>query len=245
VKKTLGQPTDDLEASARALGVDAALALDAIRYAVDPGFHRQLQADLTDEQNLNTPNDPDRTQRLLAAYRDGTAAVREYVGLIAHRLLREGKVAELLELHATLPMPPGRQASRQAWAMHEVECAVLYVPGLPADVVEQAATRVQWVLDNYDFSGEHGLALKAAALHTLAVARLRQKRFPEVEPLCKPALVGPLSKDARATVLATVVLARRALGQSYEELLAEAVALGPDADLVAEAAGSSGAAAAR
>jgi hypothetical protein len=127
--------------------------------------------------------------------------------------------------------------------MHDVECHVLYVPGLPADVIEQAATRVRWVLDNYDFSGEDGLVLKAGALHTLAVARLRQERFPEVEPLCEPGLVGPFGKDARATVLATVVLARRALGQPYGERLAEAVALAPDAALVAEAAGSSGAAA--
>jgi len=41
--------------------------------------------------------------------------------------------------------------------------------------------------------------------------------------------------DTRATVLATIVMARRALGQPYAELLAEAVALSPDADLVAEA----------
>jgi hypothetical protein len=74
--------------------------------------------------------------------------------------------------------------------VHEVECQVLYVPGLPVDVIEQAATRVQWILDTHDFSGEYGLALKAAALHTLAVARLRQERFSEVEPLCEPGLAG-------------------------------------------------------
>jgi hypothetical protein len=154
-------------------------------------------------------------------------------------------IAELLEIHADLPMPSGRQANRRAWEMHEVECEVLYVPGLPADVIELAAARVQWVLDNYDFSGESGLLMKAATLHTLAVARLRQKRFPEVEPLCEPGLIGASRKNDRATVLATIVLARRALGQPYEELLAEAVALNPEADLVAEAAGSSGTAAAR
>jgi hypothetical protein len=76
-----------------------------------------------------------------------------------------------------------------------------------------------------------------AALHTLATARLRQGRLAEVEPLCAEVLASAPDPGTRATTLATVVLARRALGEPYEELLAEAVALSPDADLVAEAAG--------
>jgi hypothetical protein len=70
----------------------------------------------------------------------------------------------------------------------------------------------------------------------LALARLRQRRFAEVEPLCKPGLAGNPGPGERATVLATIALARRALGQPYAELVAQAVALSPDADLVAEAA---------
>jgi hypothetical protein len=72
--------------------------------------------------------------------------------------------------------------------------------------------------------------------HTLAVARLRQRRYGEVEALCAPAVDGATGRDDRATVLATMVIARRALGQPYAKLLAQAVALSPDADLVAEAA---------
>jgi hypothetical protein len=59
-----------------------------------------------------------------------------------------------------------------------------------------------------------------------------------VEPLCASGLALDIGPDSRATLLATLVLARRALGQPHAELLAEAVALSPDADLVAEARSS-------
>lgn len=44
-----------------------------------------------------------------------------------------------------------------------------------------------------------------------------------------------LSDTERATVLATLAMARQQLGQPYRELLEQARALDPDADLVAEA----------
>lgn len=57
-----------------------------------------------------------------------------------------------------------------------------------------------------------------------------------VEDPCTKVLASPdLSPVNRATVLATIALARQALGQPYEQLLSEAIALAPDADLVAEA----------
>ncbi len=74
--------------------------------------------------------------------------------------------------------------------------------------------------------------------HTLALARLRQGRFDEVEPLCESGLAADFGPDNRATILATIVIARRALGRPHADLLAEAVALSPDADLVAEARSS-------
>ncbi len=49
-------------------------------------------------------------------------------------------------------------------------------------------------------------------------------------------LAGELEPGNRARVLATVILARRALRQPYQDLLAEAVSLSADDDLVAEAA---------
>ena len=63
----------------------------------------------------------------------------------------------------------------------------------------------------------------------MALARLRQGRFAEVEPWCASSLASDLRPDDRATVLATIAMARRALGQPYEEPLAEAVALSPHA----------------
>lgn len=111
-------------------------------------------------------------------------------------------------------------------------------PGRPADVVDEAASRAQWVLDHYHFWPDDDTAInRYAVLHTLATARLRQGRLAEVEPLCAQVLASDPDPGTRATTLATVVLAQRALGQPYDELLAEALALSPDADLVAEAAG--------
>ena len=57
----------------------------------------------------------------------------------------------------------------------------------------------------------------------MALARLRQGRFAEVEPWCASSLASDLRPDDRATVLATIAMARRALGQPYEEPLAEAL----------------------
>jgi len=80
-------------------------------------------------------------------------------------------------------------------------------------------------------------------LHSMAVARLRQGNFGVVEQLCQEGLARrELSPGDRATVLATVALARQALGQPWEALLAEATGLDPEADLVAEASGRSAAA---
>ena len=74
--------------------------------------------------------------------------------------------------------------------------------------------------------------------HTLAVIWMRQGRLSEVEALCASTLADRrVSPGDRATTLATVALARKALGTRHESLLAEAVALDPDADLVAEATG--------
>ncbi len=52
----------------------------------------------------------------------------------------------------------------------------------------------------------------------------------------RPANLEPAS---RATVLATIALARKALAQPHEELVTEAIALAPTADLVQEASGMS------
>jgi hypothetical protein len=77
--------------------------------------------------------------------------------------------------------------------------------------------------------------MRSNVRHSLAVARLRQGRAAEVEPLCAGILGEELKPDDRATVLATVAMARRALGQPGRAELDEALSLDPEADLVGEA----------
>jgi hypothetical protein len=73
--------------------------------------------------------------------------------------------------------------------------------------------------------------------HTLAVVRLRQGKPADVRRLCAEALGTGLDPDDRATVLATVAMARHQLGSPAfaREVLGEAVELDPNADLVPEA----------
>jgi hypothetical protein len=170
----------------------------------------------------------------LHAFRYGDPGARLGAGSIAGLLRRQGRTGELLELHAGFGRPAGPHALEQAHSLACVEYIVLLEPGLPPEVYDEAASRVQWIAANYPHEPEDPV-LHAALQHTVAVARLRQGRFGEVEPLCAPGLAVDAGPDNRATVLATITLARRALGKAHADLLAEAVALSPDADLVAEA----------
>jgi hypothetical protein len=171
-------------------------------------------------------------EAMLGAFREGDPAARLGVGSIVVMLRRQGRIAELLELHARFGIPTGRYAREQTRSLHNVEWNLLLVPGLPPEVIDEAASRVQWILDNYPFEAKEDPMPRPAVEHTVALARLRQGRFGEVEPLCASGLAAAYGPDARATVLATIALARRALGQPHADLLAEAVALSPDADLV-------------
>jgi peptidase M50-like protein len=184
--------------------------------------------------NLKAVLDP---EAMLGAFREGDPAARLGVGSIAVMLRRQGQIGELLELHTGFEVPAGRYTREQARSLHVVECNLLLMPGLPPEVIDEAASRVQWIVDNYPFEAKEDPMPRPAVEHTLALARLRQGRFGEVEPLCASGLATDYGPDARATILATIALARRALGQPHADLLAEAVALSPDADLVAEAAG--------
>jgi hypothetical protein len=157
--------------------------------------------------------------------------------LIPDRLRREGRIGELLELHAEFRVPDGPHALEQTVSLHNLEWNLLLVPGLSAQTFDQAARRVHWVLANYPFDTDEDSLPRPAAEHTMALARLRQGRFAEVEQWCASGLATDLPRKDRATVLATIAMARRGLGQPYEALLAEAVALSPQADLVPEASG--------
>jgi len=123
--------------------------------------------------------------------------------------------------------------------MDVLDWETLLIPELPASTVNRAVSRVQWVLANAEFGPAGSQWTREAVLHTLALGRLRQGRLAEAEELCEPILAQPgLPAAARATVLATIALARHGAGLPHETVLAEARFLDPDADLVAEATGA-------
>ena len=183
---------------------------------------------------------PERTTKWLRAYYQRDMAAWLAVSVIARALRREGRIAELLELHADLPTPTGPLVNELASSTHGLTWEVLLLPDLPAEAVDLAVERVEWVLDNAEFKPGYVGWSPAAVRHTLSLAKLRQGQFAEAEQLCQPILAeGDLDPASRATVLATIALARKALNQPYEEFLTEAVALAPTADLVPEASGMS------
>jgi hypothetical protein len=182
---------------------------------------------------LRTALDPEAALR---AFRDGDPHARLGAGELARLMFHQGRTGELLELHAGFAKTPaGPDALDQARALQEVEYHVLLAPDLPLNVLDEAACRVQWAAAKHLLKEMKDPVDRAGLKHSVAVARLRQGRFAEVERLCAPTLAVDVGPDNRATVLATIVLARRALGQPHGDLLAEAVALSPDADLVTEA----------
>jgi hypothetical protein len=228
-----GQPDEDVIAAAAIWDVDLADNVADIRRAL---VRDQVCADF-DGYAPDRPgqNDPARTSRLLAAYRDADRVALHQAGLLARMLLDEGRIDELRELHGTFPMPPGPDAKQHVIALGNVSYVVLLDPGVPAEVVAEAGSRVSWILEAMTFEGP-GVVHRAALRHTMALARLRQGRLSEVEALCAESLALPQIPAAnRASVLATVVLARQALGEPCDALLTEAMMLAPHATLVAQA----------
>lgn len=171
----------------------------------------------------------DAADRLLAGWQRKAPDAQNRFHLIARLLKRNGRIEDLVKFHASDFHLSCTPAQEMAMALHELEWAILTVPGLPQPVAELAARRVEWV-------AKHASAeAQPAVQHTLALARLRQHRFTEVEPLCADALAARLTADQRATVLATVAIARHALRQDSRTPLEKALALDPAAELVSEA----------
>jgi hypothetical protein len=213
-------------------------AEEAAEYQLDSAVLKQL----ADDPGAKVP--PELVDKWLAAYRD-----RTFIGLVTawavgRTLRKDGRVGELLQLLEEYPAPHGRLAPAMRHSLSCLAYEVALLPGMPPHVVNMAVDRLQRVMDAYDsVAARNDHVARAAVLHSMAVARLRQGNFGVVEQLCQEGLASrELSPRDRATVLATVALARRALGQPYETLLAEATDLDPEADLVAEASGRSAAA---
>lgn len=176
---------------------------------------------------------PETVGTLLRAVQHDIPQSRRYFPLLLKLLADAGRVKDLVALRHLVTPPTDTPSEARVQMVHMVEYALLTIPGLRRKIAAVAAERVEWV-SGYDSgpSGAFGIS------HTLALARLRQGRFGEVEPLCAAALSGDLTPRHRAAVLATIVLARKRTGTPYAGILAEARALDPAADLVAEASRS-------
>jgi hypothetical protein len=95
----------------------------------------------------NPAHSPDLTNRVLAAYREGDPVARENVHLLAIMLRREGRVAELAELHAESPEHGEKLDEAHLGAFLEFEWNVVAVPGLPQAEADRAAARLERLLE--------------------------------------------------------------------------------------------------
>jgi hypothetical protein len=182
------------------------------------------------------PTRADAAGRLLKGYQLQVEAARNRFHTLAHLLRNAGWIEDLLDIHASaVTFLPGAPGLNTLMAVHHLEWDVLNVPGLPQAAADLAARRVEWVI-RHNTRPQDDMLPAFAVEHTLALARLRQGRPAEVEPLCAAGLAADLQPSQRATVLATVALARQALGQHAGNPLNQALALDPAADLVSEAA---------
>jgi membrane protein YdbS with pleckstrin-like domain len=173
----------------------------------------------------------DAFDRLAEGYRLGAPAAADRAWRLGH-----DDTADLALLSArewTLPEAPDPEVVS---VVHYLSWRL--VASGPAGVTDLAASRLEWALEHAgDRRGdEQAAAQRRNVQHSLAVARLRQGRPEAVERLCSDALAAKTTASGRATVLATVALARHELGLSGAAQLAEALALDPEADLVGEAA---------
>ncbi len=130
---------------------------------------------------------------------------------------------------------PGRPVPDMTHIVHALSWKILVAGDLPAGIADLAASRVEWVIAHLDSDYPDRRTPAYAARHTLALARLRQGRMEDVRQLCADALAADLDAEDRASVLATVAMARHALLLSGRPQLDEALALDPDAALVGEA----------
>lgn len=172
---------------------------------------------------------PDTADRLLAGYRARVGDARERRHALMMLLHLAGRFEELLRIHADPMELPRSPSAQQVAIVHDVEYAVLAVPGIPKSAARLASQRVIWAMENHAEPKYH-------MRHTLALALLRMGHAGQVEPLCQRVLAANLLPGQRATVLATIALARHALGQEPGPALDEALGLDAQAELVTEAA---------
>jgi hypothetical protein len=192
----------------------------------------RLRADAEVRRLLDDPGWPDRSDAADILIRGFGLDVPEAEDALRELGADPGRLLPVYLKSWTLPDEPGPEVTH---IVHVLSWKVLAAGDLPAQTADLAAARVQWVIDHLDRGHPDKRTPAHKAQHTLAVARLRQGRAVEVRALCAAALAAELDPDDRATVLATVAMARHALLLSGRPQLEEALALDPAAALVTEA----------
>jgi hypothetical protein len=180
-------------------------------------------------QDPGWPSRPEAADILLRGCRADVPAALARRLAVPYHLRQASRIRELLWLHQLPLSLPDSPPPDLAGAVHHMEWQVATVPDLPMADANLAGWRMAWVLKH---TTGHD---RMAAQHTLAVVRLRQRLHGEVEPLCAEALAAELEAPQRASVLATIAMARHASGLSGRDAVNEALSLDPDAELVAEA----------
>jgi hypothetical protein len=143
----------------------------------------------------------------------------------------------LLRLYAQQWPLPKWPETESLNIVHALSWKVVAKPDVSARLADLAAARVEWVLGYVKKRDDEVRPRPRDVQHTLAVIRLRQGQPADVRRLCADALAADLDPDDRATVLATVAMAKHQLYllASARQALDEALALDPSADLVPEA----------
>ena len=240
IKTALGLGRGTSSSDARARAADAKAWRKSARKR-DAGFAAEFGklAGLADSPSASEAGEV--TDRWLAAFGQRRPGTLESAPDAARLLRRLGRTDELVKLQEDYPSPAGKLASAvTAAGTVGIAWEVVATPAAPAKAVNSTTAELERLLDTYDFPGRGSSPRpgphKETVRHALAVARLRQNRPHEVPSLCVRELARKdLTDTERASVLATMVLARQQLGQPYRDLLEQARALDPDADLVAEA----------
>jgi hypothetical protein len=192
----------------------------------------RLRADAEVRELLENPNwqdRPDAADILINGFRLDVPEAEDCLRELA------GQPQELLRLYLKPWTLPGKPEPDVTHIVHVLSWKVLVTGELSAETADLAASRAEWVIRHLDDQYPDKRTPDFKARHTLALARLRQGRTADVPRLCADALAADLEPDDRASVLATVAMARHARLLSGRQQLDEALALDPGAQLVSEA----------
>jgi hypothetical protein len=179
--------------------------------------------------NPDWPRLPGAADTLINGFRLDVRAAADCLKELSHQ---PDRLLPFYRQEWTLPDKP------EADVLHIVDVLtwkVLVAGSLPAETVELAASRAEWILGHLPKESSDKRIEADRVRPTLALARLRQGRTGDVRGLSAGSLAADLKPSERASVLAILAMARHARLLSSQAALDEALTLDPDAPLVAEA----------